>query len=132
MTVECLHLHPTFLMPWLSEPGFESRPRLPFSSMQWVQLSTVNSKPMTQQRQIGSHGNNKLQPPIQDLKVILPTKENTKAKKRSPTEEEKVWNRDLDSVTTQFTYFLPRYTLSTASSKPTTSVQKSERYGFMS
>jgi hypothetical protein len=38
----------------------------------------------------------------------------------------------MDSVFTPFRYLLPRYTLSTASSKATTSVQKSERHGFKS
>lgn len=132
MTVKSSHLYPTFLMPWLSEQG---------SNLVCLSLDTLctalYSEPQIHasaelDRESGKQQQAEASNP-RSLKVILPTKEKSEAKKRQrPCSKCHQRGEGTEPISTHFTYFLPRQTLSTASSKPTTSVQKSERYGFKS
>lgn len=135
MTVKSSHLYPTFLVPWLSEQG--SNPGLVCLSLDTL-CTALYSEPQIHASAESDRESGKRQQAAASnprcLNVTLPTKEKSEAKKRQRacSTEEFHRRKDMEPRSTHFTYFLPRQTLSTASSKPTTSVQKSERYGFKS
>ena len=83
MTVKSSHLYPTFLMPWLREQGSSlglvylslyMMCTALYSELQMHDSAELDWESEIRQRAAASN-------PIQDLKVILPTKETTEAKK---------------------------------------------------
>lgn len=110
MTVKSSHLYPTFLMPWLREQGsnlvclsLDTLCTALYSGSQIHASAELDRESGKQQQAAASNP--------RSLKVILPTKGKSEAKKRQRPCSECHWGGEgMEPRSTHCTYFMPRQT----------------------